>query len=313
MIYKRIILFFLILLVGFSCLSAQSLIQQGNDVVIPKDVLENEEELDTVNYSEQDWFALFNLSGDEYLERLHLLLSHDSSRNKLQPYAFGECLWFNYFIKPFAENNENLIKAEQTVNLFISEIDTGKIIPHEISDTVYSIFKTLVSLSPQQSIENQVPELQIFSADSLFYVPSEQIQSVKMYRALALYQKYFAGTSYGDILNYTDNAALIYVYMNDIYNGNFIPEELNELSLFYKCYMLLNECKYLSVKYGFNLLDIMPDFSKSILKAALENEFILCCISDTDLNQLFVDLTCVKEVAPEYFARLTRLITGGNE
>ncbi len=312
MIPKRKIFFLLILFVGFSFLSAQSLIQDAK--IISEQDLETEVLEEVIVYTADDWFELFNLSGDEYYQQFNLLLLHDSSKADLQPYALAECLWFNCVIKPSVEETEIVMELQKLVNTYLSEIDTGKIIPKETSDAVYFLLKNLFSLKPCPKNILQVPELQIFSVEHLFHLPSQDIQSVKMYRALALYQKIMSENAdmiSDKILSYVNNPALLYVYLNDSATEKIIPEQLKDLSVFYKCHLLHQECTKLSVKYGFNLLEVLPNFSKSILNTATENEFILCCISESDLNQLYVDLTCIKDFVPKYFYRYINQITGG--
>ena len=70
-----------------------------------------------------------------------------------------------------------------------------------------------------------------------------------------------------------------------------------------RCEELYQECRKIGVQWGFDLEQILPNFSATGIGAAKKDAFILYCLPEHDLDQIFMDLSCLKAIAPVYFSR----------
>lgn len=326
---KKNIFVFVLLNSCLLALSSQSLVQKStsSDVPIVQEELLQDEAAESL-FTSQDWFALHNLSGGEYWAVFLRLLSDESSRNELQPYALAECLWFECFAKKNepTEPNEDFTAISDLVFDFLEKIDTGEVPPHEKSDTVYSIFKCLASLKPCPEDFSSPPSLQIFAMESLFSPPSKEIRSVNMYRGLVALER-LALTDRGDlpqdssvafgIEHIVSNPPLLYVLLKDDSLDDTVQQNVkdsletlpkNSIPKFYLCQNLLDACKKTSVRYGFVLTDILPSFSCSVVKSVMEDDFVLWCLPEQEVNRFYGDISCVQEFVPIYFNRLVEAL-----
>ena len=83
-----------------------------------------------------------------------------------------------------------------------------------------------------------------------------------------------------------------------------------------RCEELYQECRKIGVQWGFDLEQILPNFSATGIGAAKKDAFILYCLPSHDLEQIATDLSCVKTLVPVYFSRAVELLrrdvsTGG--
>lgn len=70
-----------------------------------------------------------------------------------------------------------------------------------------------------------------------------------------------------------------------------------------RCEELYQECSKIGVQWGFDLEQILPNFSATGIGAAKKDAFILYCLPEHDLDQIFMDLSCLKVIAPVYYSR----------
>ena len=70
-----------------------------------------------------------------------------------------------------------------------------------------------------------------------------------------------------------------------------------------RCEELYQECRKIGMQWGFDLEQILPNFSATGIGAAKKDAFILYCLPEHDLDQIFMDLSCLKAIAPVYFSR----------
>ena len=70
-----------------------------------------------------------------------------------------------------------------------------------------------------------------------------------------------------------------------------------------RCEELYQECLKIGVQWGFDLEQILPNFSATGIGAAKKDAFILYCLPEHDLDQIFMDLSCLKAMAPVYYSR----------
>lgn len=75
-----------------------------------------------------------------------------------------------------------------------------------------------------------------------------------------------------------------------------------------RCEELYLECGKIGEQWGFDLEQILPDFSAAGVAAAKEDAFVLYCLPDQDLEQITTDLSCIKELVPVYFSRALELL-----
>lgn len=70
-----------------------------------------------------------------------------------------------------------------------------------------------------------------------------------------------------------------------------------------RCEELYQECSKIGVQWGFDLEQILPNFSATGIGAAKKDAFILYCLPEHDLDQIYMDLSCLKAIAPVYYSR----------
>jgi hypothetical protein len=70
-----------------------------------------------------------------------------------------------------------------------------------------------------------------------------------------------------------------------------------------RCEELYKECSKIGVQWGFDLEQILPNFSATGIGAAKKDAFILYCLPEHDLDQIYMDLSCLKAIAPIYYSR----------
>ncbi len=75
-----------------------------------------------------------------------------------------------------------------------------------------------------------------------------------------------------------------------------------------RCEELYLECGKIGEQWGFDLEQILPDFSAAGVAAAKDDAFVLYCLPDQDLEQITTDLSCIKELVPVYFSRALELL-----
>lgn len=75
-----------------------------------------------------------------------------------------------------------------------------------------------------------------------------------------------------------------------------------------RCEELYLECGKIGEQWGFDLEQILPNFSAAGVAAAKEDAFVLYCLPDQDLEQITTDLSCIKELVPVYFSRALELL-----
>lgn len=263
----------------------------------------------------EKWLSLQNLSGSEYEELFLTLLLEPLSQEKLQPYVLAESLWYISHLQK--DTTEKKSKLEETINSFLSDLGTGAIIPQEYSDTVYSMFRYF---SNNNIIPSSVPELNIFLATDTLHIPTEEIKSIQMYRggiALEKIKKLIQADSTFeniDILAVLSNSSLLYALqyssdMLDFYKmimdfSKGLPEDSKPLII--KCRDLLNKLEKKSLKLGFVIDEILPEYSATFLTEIQNDEFVLCCLSSQDLQKLVADFEGLDLFSSIYFSRITK-------
>lgn len=302
--------------------SAQSAVQRPESAAVTAGHEEAAPDAPPDSVSAGDWIALGELSGGEYLERFLRLLSDGEVRADLQPYALAESLWFDCFVRPFAPQDDEAASAlAASVSAFLDGIDTGRIVAHEDSDAVYAVFRQLSDARPRPAHAAPPPELRVFTAEHLFTAPSDEARSVKMYRGLAALEKISAraaeaapesSAAFVSAEDLSSNPALLYLALRPGSDTGLLrgvgsllaglPEEARPAA--YRAWLLLEECRRLSVRHGFAFPDILPPFSRGVLEAVLSDDFVLFCLSGQELARLSGDLAAVNEFAPRYFRRL---------
>lgn len=75
-----------------------------------------------------------------------------------------------------------------------------------------------------------------------------------------------------------------------------------------RCEELYLECGKIGEQWGFDLEQVLPDFSAAGVAAAKDDAFVLYCLPDQDLEQITTDLSCIKELVPVYFSRALELL-----
>lgn len=340
--------FVVVFLVVASCAMAfaQTAVQQLGAEATMQDSSVHTDENSPV-FSAADWNALASLSGEDYCKRFISLLSDESSRSELQPNALAECLWFKCFIRPFVATDEDFSPLNEMIDVFLEEMNTGSVVPHEHSDAIYSMFGWLSECGLFFMEPAEIPTLQIFSAGHLFSPPSEEQCAVKMYRAMASLERLLAmspavdvpaGVEESGAVSQTENTEAVapsFDVVSVLSNPPLLfvisrveeakplcrtlveaaatlpPESLPAVC---RCRELLERGRLMGVKYGFILEDVLPGFSAEVVRSfsrgtdvPSDGAFMMYCIPDADLERLVADLSCVVSFVPFYFNRLTEL------
>lgn len=318
---KKNIFLLLILLFFLVGLYSQSQVQAISAEVKDENSTSSESvetELDT------KWLLLQNLSGSEYEEMFLALLLEPLSLEKFQSYVLAESLWYVTHFENNSSENSSVTRLKETVDEFLSNLGTGVIIPQEYSDTVYSMFRYFAN---NQQVPFSVPELNIFLATETLHIPTEEIKSVQMYRggiALEKIKKEIqVDSSYEkiDVMSILSNPPLLYalqyssdmetLYQNVLDFANALPEDSRPLII--KCWDLLNQLKKISLQHGFPLVEILPVFSSTLIKEIQKDDFVLCCLSQQDLEKLVTDLEGLILFSTIYHSRITKELYSGNE